>query len=58
MITHIGEFMAVADKVQAAADALDDDEIDDVPDEFQDPIMNTLMRDPVRWEEAVGVCVC
>jgi len=35
------------DKVEELRQAMDEEEIDDFPDEFQDPIMCTLMRDPV-----------
>ena len=43
------EFLALAQRVAAAADTmLNDDDILDAPDDYLDPLMQTLMRDPVR----------
>jgi ubiquitin conjugation factor E4 B len=45
--------------LESAAAALVDDEPwsdDDVPEEFQDPIMMSLMRDPVTWEGSSIIC--
>lgn len=52
-------FEAFVARLEASARELVEDEPwsdSEVPDEFQDPIMSTLMRDPVTWEGSHVTC--
>jgi len=46
-IEELEIFATFAKKVEEKKLAMDDEEIDDYPEEFEDPLMGTLMKDPV-----------
>eukprot|EP00041_Stephanoeca_diplocostata_P033900 m.1132567 g.1132567 ORF g.1132567 m.1132567 type:complete len:120 (+) comp24425_c0_seq52:3236-3595(+) len=50
MAEALEDFARLVDRFEAIAaeDALDDEELGEIPDEYLDPILATLMTDPVR----------
>ncbi|KAG6900051.1 hypothetical protein C0993_003682 [Termitomyces sp. T159_Od127] len=55
--TDIEQLTAFVDKVEEMKLALeaDDEDLGEIPDEFQDPLMATLMRDPVQLPSSKAV---